>query len=116
MPTELPNDRAGPHQWICFGRFIYHNRQSSEFEECPNLHALTPGQSVGLLVTPNGQLHLFLDGKYCLEIATGLPVDTPLWGAADVFGRCTKIKSEIMSGESSGVVISPSQCVGEELD
>ena len=43
-------------------------------------------------------------------------MDTPLWGVADVYGLCVKIKSEIMSGESSGVVISPSQCVGEELD
>ena len=43
-------------------------------------------------------------------------MNTPLWGVADVFGKCTKIKSEIMSGESSGVVISLSLCVGEELE
>ena len=55
---------------------------------------------VGLLVTANGQLHLYLDGRHCKEIATGLPVDTRLWGVAHVYDRCTKIKSEILSGES----------------
>ena len=44
------------------------------------------------------------------RIATGLPVDTPLWGAADVWGKCTKIKSEILSGKSGGVDY---VCIGE---
>ena len=32
-------------------------------------------------------------------VATGLPVNKPLWGAVDVYGNCTKIKSEMLSGE-----------------
>ena len=104
---------VGPHEWIYKENW---HKGSRNFPGLPDLDELTPGQSVGLLVTPNGQLHPFLNGEHCCEIATGLPVDTPLWRVADVFGKCTKIKSEIMSGESSGVVISPSQCVGEELD
>ena len=116
VPSDLPPTKAGSHEWICYNISIYHNKQPSKFPDLPSLNDLTPGQSVGLLVTPNGQLHLFLNGEHRHEIATGLPVDTPLWGVATVCANCTKIKSEIMSGESSGVVISPSQCVGEELD
>jgi len=112
VPTEVPTGDVGPHEWICYGILLYHSNQGKSFPNRFDLHTLTPGQSVGLLVTPNGQLHLFSNGEHCREIATGLPVDTPLWGVADVFGKCTKIKSD---GESSGVVISPLQCVGEEM-
>ena len=119
MPNHVPEDlfgKFGPHEWLFIGESLYHHKKPTKFNDLLCIDDLTPGQSVGLLVTANGQLHLFIDGKHCREIATGLPVDTPLWGAAGVQGKCTKIKSEIMSGESSGVVISPSQCVGEELD
>ena len=114
LTTELPNvvpadlcDSVGPHVWVYAGNSISHNKQSTAFRDLPSLEDPTPGQSVGLLVTPNGQLHLFLDGECRRKIATGLPVDTPLLGAACVYGRCAKVKSEIMSGESSGVVIPP---------
>ena len=100
VPSYLPHSGAGPHEWNYMGRILYHNKQKSEFPDLPHLDGLTPGQTVGLLVTTNGQLHLYLDGQYRKEIATGLPVNKPLWGVADVFGRCTKIKSEILSGES----------------
>ena len=123
LTTELPNPTnvppflhsgvVGLHDWVYKCQAIYHDNKFSKLPDIPRLDNLTPGQSVGLLATLNGQLHVFVDGIHRGEIATGLPVDTPLWGMADVCGRCTKIKSEIMSGESSGVVILPSQCVGE---
>ena len=103
LRSYLPIGGAGPHEWIYDSSTLYHNKQEREFPDLPHLNYLTPGQTVGLLVTSNGQLHLFLDGQHRKEIATELPVDTPLWGVADVYGRCTKIKSEILSGESGGV-------------
>ena len=114
VPEELYDRDAGPHEWNFYGKIIRHDKKASSGHS-PFLDELTPGQSVGLLVAPNGQLHSFIDNEHSHEIATGLPVDTPLWGVAEVYANCTKIKSEIMSGESSGVVISPSQCVGEEV-
>ena len=110
VPRYLPVSGAGPHEWNYFGRTLFHNKQSREFPVLPSLHHLPRGQRVGLLVTTNGQLHLFLDGQHRKEIATGLPMDTPLWGAASVCGSCTKIKSEILSGESGGVDY---VCMGE---
>ena len=70
----------------------------------PDLDELTPGQSVGVAVTPKGELCIFFNGIHVGPIANDIPVDTPIWGVADIFGRCTKIKSEILSGESCGVV------------
>ena len=100
VPSKLPLDDAGPHEWNYTGRTLYHNKQEREFRDLPNLDDLSCGQTVGLLVTTNGQLHLFLDGKHSKEIATGLPVDTPLWGVASVYGTCLMITCEILSGES----------------
>ena len=110
VPSDLPIYDAGPHEWNYYNRTLSHNKQESEFPDLPFLSNLTSGQSVGLLVTTNGQLHLFLNGRHRKEIATGLPVGTPLWGAASVYGRCTEIKSEILSGESGGVDY---MCMGE---
>ena len=70
----------------------------------PDLDDLTPGQSVGVAVTPEGELHIFFNRKHLCQIANDIPVDTPIWGVADIYGDCTKIKSEILSGESCGVV------------
>ena len=70
----------------------------------PDLNDLTPGQSVGVAVTPKGELHIFMNGKHVGQIANDIPEDTPIWGVADIYGHCTKIKSEILSGESCGVV------------
>ena len=87
---------------------LYNNFEATVLQHIRYLEYLTPGQSVGLLFTHNGQLHIFINGKHCYEMATELPGDIPLWGIADVFGKCTKIKSEFISGESSGSQ-SPSQ-------
>ena len=99
VPHELPLSDAGGHEWNYVFRSLYHNGSHSGFPHLPSLHYLTANQSVGLLVTTNGQLHLYLDGRHVQEVATGLPVNIPLWGAVDVYGRYTKIKSEILSGE-----------------
>ena len=99
VPGVLRRYGAGGHEWNYWGRSLYHNRSWSDFPHLPSLKDLTTNQSVGLLVTTNGQLHLYLDGRHVQEVATGLPVTTPLWGAVDVYGNCLKIKSEILSGE-----------------
>ena len=110
VPSSLPDTSAGPHEWNYWDRYLFHNKRWRKFPDLPSLNDLTRGQTVGLLVTTNGQLHLFLDGQHRKEIATGLPVGTPLWGAAHVYGTCTKIKFEILSGESGGVDY---VCMGE---
>ena len=100
VPSYVPHSGAGPHEWNYGGRTLFHNKHEREFPDLPSLNDLTCGQRVCLLFTASGQLHLFLDGQHCKKIATGLPVDTPLWGVASVDGDCTKIKSEILVGES----------------
>ena len=103
VPHYLVSGDAGPHEWVCEGDAFYHNNETRNVPEVPPLETLQAGQSLGLLVTPSGQLHIFLDGEYGCHVATGVPVDQPLWGMADVQGSCTKIMSERISGESCDV-------------
>ena len=54
-------------------------------------------RSAALLLTENGNLHLYCDGVYVRRLQTGLPVDKPLYGGVDVLGDCVQLKSEILS-------------------
>lgn len=82
--------------WRLYTDEIHHSDQEKFIET--NMKNLQVGQSVGLLVTPDGNLHLFLDGKHREVVWSGLPTDEPLWGVADVRGNCTKIKADILCG------------------
>ena len=80
-----------PNYWILSGTTLYHNgeRRVVNF----NLNYLKVGQSVGCCVTRNGELRYFIDGVDQNIVWTGLPINGPLWGVADIYG-IAKIKSE----------------------
>ena len=99
VPYELPTTEAGSDEWYYYDNRLYHNQSSTEFPNIPSLNNLSIHQSVGVQISTNGQFHLFIDGKHMDCVATDLSVNKPLWGAVDVYSRCTKIKSEMLSGE-----------------
>jgi hypothetical protein len=99
MSASSPLNWAGPQDWNFWGKVLYHDGTSTGFTRLPSLHALTKDQSVGLLISKEGQLHMYRNDNYAEEIATGLPIDQPLWGTIAVYGKCTMIKSEMLSGE-----------------
>ena len=102
VPHYLPTDGASNNEWYYFDNTLFHNHSRTNYSHLPSLHHFN---NVGLLVLPNGELHLFLDGKNSARLATGLPVHKSLYGAVDVRWRCSKIKSEIMSGELDSVCL-----------
>ena len=66
-----------------------------------NTWQLKVGQSLGILLTRERDLHWFVDNKWRGMVhVDDYPLDRPLWGVADVFGRCTQVKAEICNGES----------------
>ena len=105
VPPYLPLNDASSDEWYYEGNTLYHNLSSTNFSHLPSFHGRNDDDKVGLLLLPNGELHLLLDGKHFAKFATGLPVHKPLFGAVDVYARCTKIKSEILSGEFDGVCL-----------
>ena len=52
----------------------------------PNLEELETERSVGILISADGCLHIYIDGRYITCAGSKLPVNQPLWGAVDVFG------------------------------
>ena len=109
MTTTLPDNvpsglyDAGPDQWYYFDQSLYHNRKQTIFPDLPFLNELRAQQRDGIQITENGELNIYIDGNYMKTVATGLPVHQAMFGVVDVYGNCTKIKSEILSGELDGV-------------
>ena len=99
VPYELPTTGAGSDEWYYDDNTLYHNQSSTKFPNIPSLDGLSIPPKIGLQKSTNGQLHMFINHQHMECISTGLPVNKPLWGAVDVRGGCTKIKSEMLSGE-----------------
>ena len=104
VPEYLPTHDASNNEWYYCGntQALFHNHSHTRYS---HLSRLDDFEVVGLLLLPNGELYLFSDGKNSAKIATGLPVHKSLFGAVEVRSRCTKIKSEMLSGELDGVCL-----------
>ena len=105
VPQYLPTIGANDFEWIYYGNTFYHSLSSISYSHLPSLHKCQVHNKVGLLLSTNGDLHLFLDEKYATKLATRLPVHKSLFGAVDVNSRCTKIKSEILTCELDDVCL-----------
>ena len=102
VPHYLPYTNSGPHEWNYAGSSLWHNGRVIS-TGLPDLNYLKHHQTVSFLLTSDGQLHIYHDGRHTKKVATNLPVNHHLWGAVDMGGYCTKIKSELLSGELDGV-------------
>ena len=105
VPHRLPLYSASNNELYYSDNTLYHNNSSTDYSHLLSLHDFKVGNKIGLLLLPNGEIHLFLDGKNSAQLTTGLPVHKSLFGAVDAYGTCTKIKSEILSGELDGVCL-----------
>ena len=106
LPSVLSRLDAGPDQWYYINQSLYHNRKGTNFPDLPSLNKLRTQQRVGIQITENGELNIFIDGNYMKTVATGLPVHQAIFGVVNVRYNCgnyNKIKSEILSGELDGV-------------
>ena len=98
-----PLGGARSDEWYYSGRSLHHNRKRTEFPHLPSLDGLRTGVRVAIQITDTGKMSIFFNGKFAETIASGLPTDTHLYGAVDVCWDCSKIKSELLSGELDGV-------------
>ena len=103
VPRFLPLNRAGSDEWNYRDQSLYHNRKRTDFPHLPSLNDLRTGERVAIHISDTGKMNIFFNGKFAETIASDLPTDTHLYGAVDVYGRCSKIKSELLSGELDGV-------------
>ena len=101
VPSVLGGVDTGPQDWYYMNKRIWNNRKKCS-PELPAIDNLNTNQMIGLLISNDTKLHVYLNGHH-LTTVSGLPVNHHLWGAVSVFGYCTKIKSELLSGELDGV-------------
>ena len=105
MTTQCPDNISIPSDalewndhsdyWILIGSSIYHNDQKRDLKV--NLKSLREGQTVGCMVSREGELHVYIDGVDNGIVWTGLPTHKPFWGWADVSASTKKI--QLVSGE-----------------
>ena len=105
LPDQVPYSllHVASDEWYYRDQSLYHNRKVTDFPHLPSLNDLRTGERVAIQITDTGKMNIFFNGKFAETIASGLPTDTHLYGAVDVYGRCSKIKSELLSGELDGV-------------
>ena len=100
MTTQCPDNIRIPSSalgwcdhsdyWILSSSFVYHKNEEREITV--NLNSLRKGQTVGCMVSREGELHVYIDGVDKDIVWTGLPTHKPFWGVADVFGHTKKIQ------------------------
>ena len=69
VPRSLPEIDSGPQEWYYVGTGLSHNGMRL-CSDLPNLRKLSPHQTVGLLLTASGDLHVFLDGRHVKKVAS----------------------------------------------
>ena len=69
VPYYLPWDDSGPQEWNYVDPGLFHNGRQL-CSDLPDLWDLSPHQSVGLLLTASGDLHVFLDGRNVKKVAS----------------------------------------------
>ena len=97
--------QASSKEWVYSDNQLLYNKTATAFPHLPSLDDPPVGFSVGLLIDNTGALHIFFNGTSSKRLATGLPIHKPLWGVVDVGDKCSKIKSEMLSGKLDGVSV-----------
>ena len=69
VPHDLPWSDSGPEEWNYVFTGLWHNGREL-CSDLPNLWVLRPQQSVGLLLTASGDLHVFLDGCHVKKVTS----------------------------------------------
>ena len=68
VPSELPSNQSGPHEWYYEYISLWHNGRELS-SGLPYLNNLKPQQRVGLLLTASGDLHVFFDRRHVKKVA-----------------------------------------------
>ena len=69
VPDYLTWSYSRPQEWYYVGTGLCHNGMRL-CSDLPNLWDLNPHQTVGLLLTASGDLHVFFDGRHVKKVAS----------------------------------------------
>ena len=90
IPSDEFEWRRRSDYWILESNTVHHKGERREFKG--NLDSLRDGQTVGCMVSREGELHVYIDSVDDGIVWTGLPTHKPFWGWADVFAHTKKLQ------------------------
>ena len=74
VPVELYGRDSGPTDWYYVDSSLYHNGREIQ-SGLADLSSLEVNQKVGVLLSADGYLHVYLDGGHIRKAASCLPVN-----------------------------------------
>ncbi|XP_022100637.1 neuralized-like protein 4 isoform X3 [Acanthaster planci] len=87
FPASASNIKKGT--WIVQGDAVFHNSNKVRTFNGPNLDQLKEGDTLGVLVDAQGQLHLYVYGRDHGVIAEHIP--NPCYPLVDLYGQCKEV-------------------------
>ncbi|XP_065178798.1 neuralized-like protein 4 [Sycon ciliatum] len=75
--------------WVLSGDKLHHDHKELTYEG-PSLESLTRGDTVGLYVSSEGELHFLLKGDHAVK-SLEIPTDRDVYVVADIYGQVKQI-------------------------
>ncbi|XP_071805443.1 neuralized-like protein 4 isoform X2 [Asterias amurensis] len=87
FPASASNIKRGT--WIVQGDAVFQNGHKVRTFNGPNLDQLKEGDTVGIMVDGQSNLHLYVYGRDCGIIADHIP--NPCYALVDLYGQCVEV-------------------------
>ena len=87
--------RESKDYWLYWDRTVFHDGSKQQLSR----ERLRRGDSIGCCITRGGDLEIYINGQKRTVGWHNVPVDKPLWGMVDMYGKGVTIQSEFCCGE-----------------
>ena len=97
------NESTGSYKYMHLIQHLHMYKYHQEVDQLPdeiNFHDLKVGDTVGLLYTNSGTLHLFINGAHVVTLPCTVPVG--VYGLVDLYGQCVKVSLRPLTPWSGG--------------
>ena len=90
--------RESKDYWLFWGSTVYHGGEKKKLPSSILSSSFVEGDTIGCCIR-GGDLEIFINGQEGIVGWCNVPVDKPLWGAVEIYGKARTIQSEFYCGE-----------------
>ena len=90
--------RESKDYWLYWGSTVFHYGNKRQLHFSFSTERLKEGGSLGCCITRDGDLEIYINGNKKVGWHN-VPVDKPLWGVVEIYGKARTIQSEFYCGE-----------------
>ena len=91
--------RKSRDYWLYWGNTVYHGGNEQQLHFSISTEKLRKGGSLGCCITRGGDLEIYINGQEGKVGWRNVPVNKPLWGVVEIYGKARTIQSEFCCGE-----------------